>query len=345
MKAYQPRSNHRNEHIPFLNHDHSNSRVRYRRYAGQVDDAVLARISQAYLDSVGLDYIISPEDIARSLKYMEHFTPDHNLVIAETHSQPVGMALVNWFEESDGARLYRFILRTTPEGVDLGADEDLLGFCEGRLGQLARRHRNNMPKFYTTGTTATDAKRANMLEQRGYQHERFFFEMVRPLKEDIPSAPLPAGIELKPVDPDDYRRVLDALDEAFQDHWGHVPLTESAIQWWMESREFQPHLWKVAWDGDEVVGMVLNYIDYAENERFGRKRGYTEDICVRRPWRRRGIARALIALSLKEHREQGMDEAALGVDTQNLSGALTLYQNLGYNEIRKSITYRKKIEG
>jgi ribosomal protein S18 acetylase RimI-like enzyme len=296
------------------------------------------------MDSVGLDYVVLADDVARSLKYMEHFNPDLNLVIAEIGSRPVGMAQVNWFDESDGARLYRHITRVTPEAADLGVNEVLLHFSEGRLRQLARRHATNKPMFFTTGSTAADARRVELLEKYGYQHERFFFEMVRPLKVDIPSLRLPAGIELKPVDPEDYRRVFTALDEAFQDHWGHVPLTESDIQWWMESRFFQPDLWKVAWDGEEVVGMVLNYIDRAENKRFDRKRGYTEDICVRRPWRRQGIAKTLIALSLIELRHQGMDEAALGVDTQNPSGALALYQNLGYREFRKSINYRKPIE-
>lgn len=97
----------------------------------------------------------------------------------------------------------------------------------------------------------------------------------------------------------------------------------------------------MAWEGDEVVGMVLNFIDTKENLAFGRKRGYTENIAVRRPWRRRGIARALIATSLRMLKERGMEEAALGVDTQNLSGALRLYESLGYQPVKQFITYRK----
>src|SRR3970282_1470345 len=65
-------------------------------------------------------------------------------------------------------------------------------------------------------------------------------------------------------------------------------------------------------DGDQVSGMVLNYINEEENQVYDRRRGYTEDIAVRRPWRRRGLAGALIARSLETLRERGMDEAAPG---------------------------------
>jgi ribosomal protein S18 acetylase RimI-like enzyme len=90
--------------------------------------------------------------------------------------------------------------------------------------------------------------------------------------------------------------------------------------------------------------MVLNYIDAAENLAFQRKRGYTENIAVRRAWRRRGIARALIATSLRILKERGMEEAALGVDTQNPSGALQLYESLGYRIVKQYLTYRKKMK-
>ena len=90
--------------------------------------------------------------------------------------------------------------------------------------------------------------------------------------------------------------------------------------------------------------MVLNYVDRAENEAYNRKRGYTETICVRRPWRRRGVARALIARSLRELRDLGMTEAALGVDAQNPSGALRLYEGMGFRPVKRHTAYRKSMD-
>jgi ribosomal protein S18 acetylase RimI-like enzyme len=146
------------------------------------------------------------------------------------------------------------------------------------------------------------------------------------------------------VQPGQVRAVWEAMQEARQDHWGHVPPTEQDYERWLTGRLFVPHLWRVAWDGDQVAGMVLNRLDQAQNEQYGRRRGYTQDIFVRRPWRRRGLARSLLVQSIEMFREMGMEETALGVDTQNPSGALTLYESVGYRPARCHTFFNKPME-
>jgi ribosomal protein S18 acetylase RimI-like enzyme len=85
----------------------------------------------------------------------------------------------------------------------------------------------------------------------------------------------------------------------------------------------------------------MNYIDAQENKEYNRKRGYVEGISVQRPWRGKGVAKALIARSLKLLKSRGMTEAALGVDTENPSGAVHLYLKMGFKAHKKSATYRK----
>lgn len=173
---------------------------------------------------------------------------------------------------------------------------------------------------------------------------RHFYEMVRPTLNDLPEAPLPAGLEVRSVRPDHYRLIGAVLNEAFRDHYGHSESTEADYQRWINSPQFQPHLWQVAWDGDEVAGMVLNYIDEDENAHFNRKRGWTDPICVRRPWRKRGLARALIVQSLRLLKAHGMTEAGLGVDTENPSGALRLYEDVGFHPVKRFSSYWKPME-
>jgi ribosomal protein S18 acetylase RimI-like enzyme len=90
--------------------------------------------------------------------------------------------------------------------------------------------------------------------------------------------------------------------------------------------------------------MVLNRLDEAQNEQYGRKRGYTQDIFVRRPWRRRGLARSLLVRSIEMFREMGMEETALGVDTQNPSGAFRLYESVGYRPARRHTFFNKPMD-
>lgn len=94
---------------------------------------------------------------------------------------------------------------------------------------------------------------------------------------------------------------------------------------------------------DRSPAWFCNYINAEENERFNRKRCYTEDISVRRPWRRRGLARSLLSQSLQMFKDEGMEEAALGVDTDNLSSALGLYEDLGFQTTKLWTAYRKSM--
>jgi ribosomal protein S18 acetylase RimI-like enzyme len=89
---------------------------------------------------------------------------------------------------------------------------------------------------------------------------------------------------------------------------------------------------------------VLNRLDHEQNEVHQRLRGYTQDIFVRRPWRRRGLARALLVQSIEMFRQMGMAETALGVDTQNPSGALRLYESLDYREVRRHTFFDKALD-
>jgi GNAT superfamily N-acetyltransferase len=88
---------------------------------------------------------------------------------------------------------------------------------------------------------------------------------------------------------------------------------------------------------------VRTFINAAENEKYNRKRGYTEFISVRRPWRKRGLARALIVRSLRLQKDCGMTESALGADSENVSGATRVYEDCGFRVTKRNTLYRKPI--
>jgi len=218
----------------------------------------------------------------------------------------------------------------------------MMQWCEKRLMDIAKEHPKDSKRLFQTYSSAFKPSFNQILESLGYETVRFFIEMSRTL-EQIPEAELPEGIDVRDVKDQYERKVWDANVEAFRDHWGFSPPTEEDYKSYMESKYWQPELWQVAWDGDEVVSSVMNYIDPNYNKKFGRNRGWTENISTRREWRRRGIARALIARSMHMHKTKGMTEVALGVDTNNPNGALKLYQSLGYEKDKTMMTYRKEM--
>ena len=309
-----------------------------RGYSGPQEHERIAALIQRCWDADGVDEVITADDIARRFSHMQNFDPTQDVLLVEIHGDLVGYTRMNWLHESNGDVILRHHGCVLPEWRRKGIGSTLLRYTKDHL----KGHTlNDGLRLFEVYLADTESDKLALLKSAGYKPVRYFYEMVRPLAADIPEIELPEGLEIRPVNPDEYRAVFDASDEAMQDHWGHVPATDSIYQWWVESPYFQPMRWKVAWDNGQVAGMVLNFINDKENERFNRKRGYTEDISVRRPWRRRGLARALLAHSLQMFKDEGLEEAALGVDTDNPSGALGLYEKLGFQNIKLWMAFRK----
>ena len=317
--------------------------LNFRAYAGAEDLARIASLVQRMFDHDQIDEHISMGDIERAHKYLSNFDPVRDYVLVDVEDDLVAMIRMNWSEESEGRVLLRMSGGVLPQWRGVGLGAQLLAHGERVLAERTRQNRNGKVSSYRIWCADNITTKRRLLSSFGYEPARYFFEMLCHLKKRPKTYALPDGIDLRPASPTHYRRVWEAMDEAFRDHWGHQHSTEAEFEWWQEDRRFQPELWKIAWDGEEVVGTVLNYIDEAENLVYDRQRGYTEDISVRRAWRRRGIARALLSQSLLMLHEGGMQEAALGVDTENLSGALRLYQSVGFQVVKKYTVFEKNV--
>jgi ribosomal protein S18 acetylase RimI-like enzyme len=183
-----------------------------------------------------------------------------------------------------------------------------------------------------------------LARSRGYVPVRFGFEMRRYLTGSLPAIPIPDGLVVRPPVEAEYRTVFDADDEAFCDHWGHRAAEEADYQSRFYGADMDPTMFLAAWDGDQVAGVVMNAIFAEENAEIGVQRGWLEHVSVRRPWRGRGVAKALCAASFQLLRERGMDEAWLGVDAANPTGALQLYEGLGFTVVRRWYAYGRPLD-
>jgi GNAT superfamily N-acetyltransferase len=267
------------------------------------------------------------------------------MVMAEIDGRLVGYGRVEPRRQVDRSWVFEHLGFLHPGHRRRGIGSAMLGWLQRRARDMAAERRAEGPRSLQSDAQDTEVGTVALLTARGYEPVRHDYEMLRPTLDDIPDLPLPEGLEVRPVEREHLRAIWEASIEAFRDHWGATERTEADYEWWLSHPiTFRPDLWRVAWDGDEVAGQVRSFIDHAQNTEFGRKRGYTEYISTRRPWRRRGLARALIAQSLHALREAGMQEAALGVDTENPTGALRIYESVGFRPIRSGATYRRRLD-
>jgi mycothiol synthase len=201
----------------------------------------------------------------------------------------------------------------------------------------------NLQPVVGGSTDVAHAARVEFATRAGYEPIRYGFQMRRPLELEIADVPLPDGVEVRPVLPEHHRAIWEADVEAFRDHVEPREHDETDYVRFMSDPDLDPSIWQVAWDGDEVAGSVLNGIFPHENAVMGEQFGWLELVSGRRPWRGRGVARALIARSLTVLRDRGMHVAVLGVDADNPNGALQLYEQLGFRPHRRWAMVRKPL--
>ncbi len=316
----------------------------FRTYRGESDCAPMLAVIEASKTIDQDEWSPSIEDISRTYRYLRNCDPFEDMVFAEIDGQVVGYGRTWWEDEQKGDRIYSLFVNLVPDWRGRGIRRAILQWLEARAQTLAGDHPAEKVRLFQAWCSEHEDDWRGILESEGYEIVRWDYEMVRSLADEIRPAPLPDGVEIRPVTDADAERIFAAAAEAFTDHWGVTDWFDAkSLAAWRESPTWNPALWKIAWGGDEVVGTVLNFIDEKENAEYERKRGYTEAICVRRAWRGRGVAKALITESMKMHKALGMTETAHGVDTQNPTGALQLYEGLGYRSRKTHYTLRKPL--
>ncbi|NJC98703.1 MAG: hypothetical protein C3F07_09115 [Anaerolineales bacterium] len=215
------------------------------------------------------------------------------------------------------------------EGNDIGTY--LLQWAEARANKALDQVPAGLRFAPQVGTYRQADSARVLFENMGYRRVRSSYTM-RINMEGTPTAPQwPAGITLRIYNPEtDLVPVYRVVDEAFSDHYGHIPTPfEEGLERFKHFMTgydgFDPTLWFLAMDGEEVAGVSLCRDRSYDNPDVG----WVSTLGVRRPWRKRGLGLALLRHSFDELHRRGKRMVGLGVDAENLTGALRLYENAG----------------
>jgi mycothiol synthase len=182
---------------------------------------------------------------------------------------------------------------------------------------------------------------APLLEAEGYNVLRDHFEMHIRLDQPIKPPTFPEGIMLCPyIHERDGRAVWAAHQAAFRDHWGHV---ETRYEAWEQAKindsRYDPSLWLIAVEADEVAGLAIcRRWDDRQTDL-----GHVDELAVSRHWRKRGLGLALLRQAFHAMQARGFTHARLGVDAESQSNAVALYERAGMRIRRHYIIYRKRI--
>ena len=313
------------------------------RTAVPADWDAIAEVVNAARRADGIDEVRTGENLAAEYAESESFQLARDMLLAEVDGRLVGFTM--------GYRVMRegALVAETSGGVHPDHRRRRIGTAlylatRERLRAECAADPRPGPRELRSYALEDETPDRGLLDAHGYVAIRYGFEMVRPLTGALPEHALPDGLEMRAATEDQYRAIFAADNEAFEDHWGHRAPEEADFQARFHGPEQEPALWCVAWDGDEVAGVVMNAIFAEENEALGIRRGWLEHVSVRRRWRGQGVAKALCSASFRVLRERGMDEAWLGVDGKNPTGALQLYEGLGFAARRRWMAYGRPLD-
>lgn len=232
-----------------------------------------------------------------------------------------------------------------PEFLGMGVGSQILDWLDHRAQQSLPLAPADAQVVLHNHVSALNQRAHRLHEAHGYIHVRTSYRMrVDFIQPPIPAV-IPSGIQLCRIENEaDLRLGVLADYEAFQDHWGFVRNGESFEAFYKRMSHFlthDPHVdlnaCFIAKEGDQVAGVCFNAIGTVQDE----QQGWVNILGVRRAWRKRGIGLALLLTSFNEFFQRGMTSAGLGVDSENLTGALRLYQQAGMQVDEQYSMYEK----
>ncbi|MFH1580189.1 MAG: GNAT family N-acetyltransferase [Thermoplasmatota archaeon] len=304
----------------------------------------MAALMTSSREADGVDYVTTEEDLTAQFDNPLDFDPQADILVAEAEGKMIALARVWWEDREDDKRMYAHSVELLLEWRDRGIREELFLYNERHIRGRAKKDGKQGVSFFELWANDSENEWKSIVLANGYRPVQHELDMVRSLDE-IPQMPLPAGFEIRPVVPGQYSKIWEANKEAGLQDWdfSENEWDDEHFEAFKKSSSFQPDLWQVAWDGDTLAGMVLNYIAEEENQQFERKRGHTEHVFVREHYRGRGLARALLARSFKILKDKGMREAMLGMEVENPHDPLRLYEGMGFRVVKHFTWYHKPI--
>ncbi len=281
-----------------------------------------------------VSFVMTAEELANAWR-SEGFLVERDVFVVETQDGRV-VGSEEFYNENGHCKL-KADGCVHPEFNGLGIGTSLLEKMIERAQTEMELAEPDVRVFMQSAINTKDEAGDALLHAMGYSPIRHYWRMEIELQEAPPAVTFPAGIELRPFIKDEHAvAIWQADNEAFRDHWGsHAQTYEDWSHRKFGNPNFDPTLWMIAWDGDQVAGFSQN--------RFRKSIGWIGTIAVRRPWRKKGLGLALLRHSFGEFYNRGMKTIGLGVDAENTTGATRLYIKAGMHTISEFVTYEKEL--
>lgn len=319
------------------------SGLRFRRFRNTNDYDQIAAVHEGARTWDHVDPLSPRESVptaeSLALTYPEsevQGSPD--MLLAQIDDRIVGYNHVRWrWTEETGTRVYLHLGYLLPEWRGKGIGRALLHWSQQRIREIAADEQHHGPITFATNVSSTEREADALMRHEGYSAVRRLSDMLLDPLAQFPIRTLRPPVLLRPIQPEHYHAIYQAWKDAFAGVWTSTPESEEDYQEFLADNinlpSFDPALCHVAWVNNQVVGFVFSRI------RLGV--GTIPEVAVRKAWQRQGIARTLMVHTLDALHDRGITQVRLFTDAANGQGARSLYESLGFREVKQHIFYRK----
>ncbi|MEC4989616.1 MAG: GNAT family N-acetyltransferase, partial [Oscillatoria sp. PMC 1068.18] len=305
------------------------------------DEADLAKIVELINDCEAVDNLDEGTSISELRRMLENplFDLSRDVCLWEdSEGKLVGFANILLKKTTKFVESFLwFSIHPTARSSNL--EKEILAWVQRISREVADRDKLSVRLL--TSARAENQSRISFLDNAGFQVERYFYRMQRSLLELIPEPQFPSGYIVRhPNYEQEIVAWVEMFNQSFIDHWNYQPLTVEEFAYEISDPDYRQELdFITVAPNNTFVSFCSGYINSAANQRKNSREGWISCLGTIRGFRKQGLATVMLLTGMRSLQAAGMDTALLAVDTTNPSGALHLYEAVGFAPVYKRVIY------
>ena len=315
--------------------------VIFRNYIGESDLSKLQSVRKQIAKFDKIDPLSTLESIPTAESLRQSLTdrncdPEKDILVVESNGEVVGYARVSWWVEKDNTHLYLHDEYLSPEDRKNGIENSMLHWSEDRIREISLNHIDASSKFFGANATSLEAERINLLLENGYEKVFSVIDMGLDMNKKTEEPKLPEGFDLREVKPEHLRMIWEANNTVYSDRDFVKEASEDDFNEFAEDPNNDYSLWQVVWLDDEIAAFVISEIKES-------RVGEVVEVSTVNKFRRNGLAHALLAKNISVMKDRNLKAIRLHTNGQNISGAKSLYEKMGFGLVKEYLRFRKPI--
>jgi mycothiol synthase len=261
--------------------------------------------------------------------------PTRDILLVKINNEIIGYSKLGWWTENDGTWLYLHNSYLIPKWREKGIYKRMLLWSEDRIKEIANNHENKGKSQFGSNATSTEKEKTKILLANGYKKVFTMIEMDFDISQSLQDISLPTGFEIREVNLENLRKIWDVNISIYKNRDFVTSTTEVDFKKFLKNPNIDFSLWHVAWKGNDIASFVISEVN-------GR-RGEVIEVSTVEKYRRKGLAQSLLTKNILALKSKNINVIRLHTNGENLAGARSLYEKIGFTHLKDHVRYRKTL--